>query len=77
MNDNRKLAAAAGFAFTAAWIGFSFGSALLCAIGAALFYAAASVLEGDIDLGEIQDRLTAERDRSPSSPRPRQRARVQ
>ncbi len=78
MNDNRRFAAAAGFAFVAAWIGFNLGYALLCVIGALVFYAAASVLEGDIDLGELQDRLAPDRESNPSTPaRPPRRARVQ
>lgn len=78
MNDNRRFAAAAGFAFVAAWIGFGLGYALLCLVGAALFYAAVTVFEGDIDLGELQDRFTADRDQYPSTPaRPPGRARVQ
>lgn len=77
MNDNRRFAAAAGFAFVAAWIGFGFGGALLCGLGAALGYAVLSVLEGDVDLGELQGRLAPER-ASPQSTTPggQRRARV-
>jgi len=46
-----------GFAFVAAWIAFGFGYAILCLVGAAVFYAVASVLEGELDLGELQQRL--------------------
>lgn len=46
-----------GFAFVAAWIGFNFGYAILCLLGAGVFYAAAAVAEGSLDLGEIQQRL--------------------
>ncbi len=78
MNDNRRFGAAAGFAFVAAWIGFGLGYALLCLIGAAVFYAAVTVFEGDIDLGELQDRLRPDRDPYPSTPaRPPRRTRVQ
>jgi len=78
MNDNRNLAAVAGFAFVAAWIGFGLGYAVLCLVGAAVFYAAAGVLEGNIDLGELQGRLSPDRDPYPSTPaRPPRRARVQ
>ena len=53
-----------GFAFVAAWIAFNFGYALLCLAGAGAFYAIAAVLEGELDLGEVQQRL-----RSPSGQR--------
>ena len=46
-----------GFAFVAAWVALSFGYAILCLLGAAVFYGAASVLEGEIDLGEVQRRV--------------------
>jgi len=54
----RHLAALLGFAFVAAWIAFNFGYALLCLLGAGVFYALAAVFEGDIDLGELQARVT-------------------
>lgn len=44
MTTRKNLAALLGFAFVAAWIGFSFGEAILCLLGAALFYAVASFL---------------------------------
>jgi len=56
--STRHLAALLGFAFVAAWIALNFGYALLCLIGAGVFYAVASVLEGDVDLGELQARVT-------------------
>ncbi len=65
--STRHLAALLGFAFVAAWIALNFGYALLCLIGAGAFYALASVLEGDIDLGELQARVTQ---RPVSSDRP-------
>ena len=57
MND-RQFAALIGFAFVAAWIGFSFGNALLCLVGAAAFYLLAGVAAGSVDLGELQERIT-------------------
>jgi len=56
--STRHLAALLGFAFVATWIALNFGYALLCMLGAGAFYAIASVLEGDIDLGELQARVT-------------------
>jgi hypothetical protein len=74
---DRHLAALLGFAFVAAWIAMNFGYALLCLVGAAAFYAVAAILEGNIDLGELQDRVT----QRPLSPAPRtaasRRTRVQ
>lgn len=55
---DRHFAALIGFAFVAAWVALNFGYALLCLIGAGVFYALAAVLEGDIDLGELQSRVT-------------------
>ena len=57
MND-RQFAALLGFAFVAAWIGFNFGYALLCLVGAAAFYLLAGVVAGSVDLGELQERFT-------------------
>ncbi len=74
----RHFAALIGFAFVAAWIALSFGYALLCLIGAGAFYALAAVLEGDIDLGELQSRVIQRRSdlgRAPGTPRIR-RSRV-
>lgn len=76
MND-RRLAAALGFAFVAAWIAFNFGYALLCLLGAAIFWAAAGVLDGNLDLGELQARLTNRDENDVATPQPRARARVQ
>jgi len=56
--NTRHLAALLGFAFVAAWIALNFGYALLCLIGAATFYAAAAVLQNDVDLGALQARVT-------------------
>jgi hypothetical protein len=54
----KHFAALMGFAFVAAWIGFGFGEAILCLVGAVLFYYAAAVREGDLDLGELQARVS-------------------
>ncbi len=57
MMNQKQWLAALGFAFTAAWIGFNFGYAVLCLVGAALFYAVGSFVEGELDLPEVRDRL--------------------
>ena len=53
----RHYLALLGFLFVAAWIGFNFGDAVLCLLGALVFYAIGSVLEGELDLGEMQSRF--------------------
>jgi len=55
--SQRQFLALLGFAFVAAWIGFDFGSAVLCLVGAAVFAGVAAVLQGQVDLGELQQRV--------------------
>lgn len=55
----KQFAAVLGFAFVAAWIAFGFGEAILCLLGAALFWLVASVVSGDVDLAEVQARVRA------------------
>jgi len=55
--DLKQFAALLGFAFVAAWIAFGFGNAILCLLGAAVFCAIAAVAQGELDLGDIQNRL--------------------
>jgi hypothetical protein len=57
MITRKYFAAGLGFAFVAAWIAFGLGDAVLCLIGAAIFYAVASFLEGDLDLADLQGRF--------------------
>jgi hypothetical protein len=45
----------------AAWIASNFGYAVLCLVGAAVFYAVGAFLQGELDLGDVQ--------RSQSTPR--------
>jgi hypothetical protein len=52
-----------GFLFVAAWIGFNFGDAILCLVGFGLFFAIGAVLEGELDLGEMQSRMQRSQDR--------------
>jgi hypothetical protein len=68
MIEKRHLAAFAGFAFVAAWIGFGFGDALLCLLGAAVAWVAFGILEGKVDLGELQSRLSGGDDDAPPAP---------
>lgn len=46
-----------GFLFVAAWIAFDFGQAVLCLVGAAVFYLIGQVVQGELDLGEMQARI--------------------
>src|ERR1700761_3030894 len=76
MNDNRPVAAIGGLSFVAAWIGFGFGDALLCLLGAAVAWVVVGVLEGKIDLVALQSRLSQEEAPPPPphrrcAPRPR------
>jgi hypothetical protein len=54
-----------GFLFVAAWIAFNFGYAILCLVGAGVFYAIGAVLQGELDLSDVQSRIQ----RSQSVPR--------
>ena len=54
-----------GFLFVAAWIAFNFGYAILSLVGAGVFYAIGAVLQGELDLGDVQSRIQ----RSQSVPR--------
>ncbi len=76
----RQFAALLGFLSTAAWIGFGFGEAILCLVGAGVFagllYAGEGFLRGDIDLGELQARLTS-RPTARGGPAPRAHPRAQ
>ncbi len=52
-----QFAAILGFAFVVIWIAYGFASAVLCLVGAAVFYAVALFLRGDLDLEDVQSRL--------------------
>jgi len=54
-----------GFLFVAAWNAFDFGRAVLCLVGAVVFYFIGEVVQGELDLGEMQARIR----RPPSSSR--------
>jgi hypothetical protein len=43
-----------GFLFVAAWAALGFGDAVLCLIGAAVFYLATAFYRGELDLGALQ-----------------------
>jgi hypothetical protein len=50
-----------GFLFVGAWIAFNFGDAILCLVGFGVFYALGAVVEGEIDLAEMQSRMQRSR----------------
>jgi hypothetical protein len=60
MISTRLFLAAVGFAFVAVWIGTNFGDAVLCLVGAVVFYIAGIYLEGVIDVDELRERLTSQ-----------------
>ncbi len=55
--NQKQFLALLGFAFVVAWLSFNFGYALLCLIGAGLFYAVGAFLQGELDVSEVQDRV--------------------
>lgn len=70
---SKQFAAALGFAFVAAIIALNFGYALLCLLGAGVGYFAAQFLEGELDLGDIQSRLSSGAGQAQPAPPPRPR----
>jgi hypothetical protein len=61
---SQQLAGLLGFLFVAAWIAFGFGDAILCLIGAVVFYVATAVYHGELDLSELQQRTRPPRSTS-------------
>lgn len=57
MIDLKHFLALLGFLFVAAWVALGFGYAILCLVGAGLFYAIGAVVQGELDLGEVQSRM--------------------
>lgn len=57
----QQLAALLGFLFVAAWAALGFGDAVLCLIGAAVFYAVTAFSRGELDLAELQQRASEQR----------------
>ncbi len=64
----QQLAALLGFLFVAAWAALGFGDAVLCLIGAGVFYLSTAFYRGELDLVELQQRLPQQQ-RSPRSTR--------
>jgi hypothetical protein len=57
----QQLAALIGFLFVAAWAALGFGDAVLCLVGAAVFYLATAFYRGELDLAEVQQRAAGPR----------------
>lgn len=57
MMNIKQYLALLGFLFVAAWIGFNFGDAILCLVGAGVFYAVGAVAQGELDLADVQSRI--------------------
>ncbi len=55
-----------GFLFVAAWIAFNFGYAILCLVGAGVFYAIGALLQGEIDLSDVQSRIQGQQRGTPT-----------
>jgi hypothetical protein len=60
--NSKQFAALLGFISVAAWIGFGLGDAILCLIGAIVFWLVVSLRGGEIDIADLQSRLGAQRD---------------
>lgn len=61
-----QLASLLGFLFVAAWAALGFGDAILCLIGAGVFYLAAAFYRGEIDLESLQQRDSQNRNPGPT-----------
>ncbi len=55
-----QFAALIGFLSIAAWATVGFADAILCLIGAAVFAALSAVQRGELDLGDLQQRLSSQ-----------------
>jgi hypothetical protein len=64
-----QFAALLGFLFIAVWAALDFGDAILCLIGAAIFYLGFALYQGELRLDDLQERVSP--NRRPGPPRPR------
>jgi hypothetical protein len=55
--DPKFVAAVLGFAFVAMWIAVDFGAAVLCLLGAIVFWAIAAFVRRELDVARIQSRF--------------------
>jgi hypothetical protein len=55
--DPKFVAAVLGFAFVAMWIAVDFGAAVLCLVGAIVFWGIAAFVRRELDMARIQSRF--------------------
>lgn len=60
-----QLSALLGFLFVAAWVALGFGDAVLCLVGAGVFYAVTAFYRGELDLAGLQQRTSQPRSSPP------------
>jgi len=53
-----QFAALLGFLFIATWAALDFGDAIACLIGAAVFWLAAALHSGELDVADLQQRAS-------------------
>ena len=58
MMSRSQFAILLGFAFTAVWIAGDLSDAVLCLVGAVVFYAVDAYLRGELDLSDANERLS-------------------
>ncbi|MFZ0040598.1 MAG: hypothetical protein WAK93_04770 [Solirubrobacteraceae bacterium] len=56
-----QYAALIGFLFVAAWAALGFGDAVLCLVGALVFYGVTAFYRGELDLADFQQRAVGPR----------------
>ncbi len=57
----QQFSALLGFLFVAAWAALGFGDAILCLIGATIFYLATAAYRGELDVEELSQRASQSR----------------
>ena len=57
----QQFAALLGFLFVAAWAALGLGDAVLCLVGAVVFYGASAYYHGELDLTGLQQRASQPR----------------
>ena len=58
---SQQFAALLGFLFAAAWAALGFGDAILCLVGALVFWLANAFYRGELDLAALQERASGYR----------------
>jgi hypothetical protein len=53
----KQSSALLGFGFVTIWIALRFGEAVLCLLGALVFWAVSAFVRGKLDLADLQSRL--------------------